>query len=448
MQTVHAEASRASKSKNLGGFVKHVFTLALFPLFLGVIPSEAQDNRHKFVGTGSCSSSNCHGGVQPRKSSDVLQNEYGTWIRHDKHSKAYTALLTEDANRMTMLLGMKPAAEEPLCLKCHATYVEDAERKGDKYQLEDGVSCESCHGAAEGWLESHAQTGTTHSDNLEKGLADTVSLEPRAKLCLSCHYGDEEKSVTHDLYGVGHPRLRFELDTFGILQPKHWVIDEDYIERKGPYMPLKAWLIGQVAQAKQALAALASPSRSKRGSLPELSLFDCYSCHHSLTEEQWKHRTYGGAPGQLKLNLPSLVIIKEAISTLDAATSKELGELVAALHAGFKEGEISDEVDELSELLDDTVAPIARSITGDDETCLSVLRSLSAFAAKAEWPTYEVAEQIGMGIQATMASSQSLSKRFENELRELFEALATPKAFTTERFMISARKLHKAVNNS
>jgi hypothetical protein len=347
---------------------------------------------------------------------------------------------------MTALLGMKPPSEEPLCLKCHATYVADPAQRGEKYQIEDGVSCESCHGAAEGWLESHAELGTKHSDNLAHGLTDTVSLESRAKLCLSCHYGDEEKSVTHNLYGVGHPRLRFELDTFGILQPKHWVVDNDYIERKGPYVPVKAWLMGHVVQAKEAIALLESSSRTKNGGLPELSLFDCYSCHHNLTEEQWKQRTYGGAPGQLRLNLPSLIIIKEAISSLDSSTSSELGELITALHASFKNDGAADHLDEISEILDDKVAPIARSITGDEENCLAVLHSLTAFAAKTEWPTYEVAEQIGMGIQATMASSPTLSKKFEVELKELFETLATPKAFTTERFMNSARKLNSVVS--
>jgi len=32
--------------------------------------------------------------------------------------------------------------------------------------------------------------------------------------------------------GAGHSRLAFELDTFTILQPAHFRVDEDYIERK------------------------------------------------------------------------------------------------------------------------------------------------------------------------------------------------------------------------
>ena len=49
----------------------------------------------------------------------------------------------------------------------------------------------------------------------------------RAGLCLSCHFGNQEKFVTHRMMGAGHPRMSFELDTFTQLQPAHFVVDED-----------------------------------------------------------------------------------------------------------------------------------------------------------------------------------------------------------------------------
>ena len=44
----------------------------------------------KYVGPGSCSAVACHGGIQPRGTTKVLQNEYSTWITADKHAHAYT----------------------------------------------------------------------------------------------------------------------------------------------------------------------------------------------------------------------------------------------------------------------------------------------------------------------------------------------------------------------
>lgn len=250
----------------------------------------------QYVGPGSCSASNCHGSNKPLKSSNVLQNEYTTWSKHDLHSRAYLNLLNKDSKKIASNLGIADASKEPLCLKCHSTYVVESEH-GERFKLEDGVSCESCHGAASDWLKSHTTAGTTHADNLRNGMRDLVDLGGRATLCLSCHYGTDDKTVNHRLYGAGHPRLSFELDTFGVLQPKHWVVDSDYEKRKGPYVPLQAWLTGQLYHAQATLSALASPTRSQNGLYPELSLFDCFSCHHSLTEDQWKKRSYGGRPG-------------------------------------------------------------------------------------------------------------------------------------------------------
>src|SRR6266849_2533753 len=46
----------------------------------------------KYVGPGSCSATACHGSVQPRHETKVLQNEYSTWVLQDKHAKAQQVL--------------------------------------------------------------------------------------------------------------------------------------------------------------------------------------------------------------------------------------------------------------------------------------------------------------------------------------------------------------------
>src|SRR5580658_2386873 len=40
----------------------------------------------KYLGAGSCAASACHGGIQPRDTTKVLQNEYSIWIAQDRHS--------------------------------------------------------------------------------------------------------------------------------------------------------------------------------------------------------------------------------------------------------------------------------------------------------------------------------------------------------------------------
>ena len=48
-----------------------------------------QYSHDKTLGVGTCASSMCHGAVETWKDSNVLQNEYVTWSRSDKHARAY-----------------------------------------------------------------------------------------------------------------------------------------------------------------------------------------------------------------------------------------------------------------------------------------------------------------------------------------------------------------------
>ncbi len=406
----------------------------------------AQSNHAKYVGTGSCSSSNCHGGVHPVKGLNILGNEYYTWSKHDKHSQAYTNLQKSDAKRMTSLMGLGEPTEEPLCLKCHSTYVPDATMRGEKFDLEDGVSCESCHGAAERWLESHAILGATHQQNLDKGLADTVSLSKRATLCVSCHFGDSDKAVTHDLYGAGHPRLTFELDTYGALQPKHWLVDQDYTSRKASYIPLAAWFTGQTRLAEGVLARLSSPEQSKNGLFPELSLFDCYSCHHNLSEEQWKHRTYSGSPGRLHLNIVPLLMLQASLGGINTKISEEMAPLVTTLHKDYQQTGTTEAIAQLRALTSERISPLSSALQVTPDLCQSVFRSLATFGSKIESPKFEVAEQIAMGLQATLASSPQLAKKHGAAIQKIFATLTSSKAFDPARFTKAIAELANAIH--
>ena len=423
--------------------IKHLYTTALI-LCLGAMPAQATP---KLLGPGSCSSSNCHGNVKPLKSSNVLQNEYITWSRHDRHARAYQTLQGADSKRIAINLGIGDPAKEPLCLGCHAVHTTPPQPMGDKFRLEDGVSCEACHGAAEEYLKSHAITGASHSENVANGLTDLSNMGTRATLCLSCHFGTEEKTVNHNLYGAGHPRLTFELDTFGVLQPKHWVVDTDYERRKGPYVPARTWLLGQVHHAQAALRALESPTRSRNGSLPELALFDCYSCHHSLGEKQWRKRTYGGRPGQLKLNLPSLITLQVTTGALDPALGNRLAQEIRSLHDSAMKGSVQTSIDSLQSMIVSEVDPLLGGIPIDPSTTTRILTGLANYAANNPGPTFEVAEQLGMGMQAMIASSPELAKRYDARLKDLFATLTNPDSFKPDAFTRQAMTFYRLLSS-
>ena len=73
------------------------------------------------VGSVNCANSLCHGSITPWSESNVLQNEYTTWERLDKHTQTYQVLLNKQSKLIAKNLGLeKPAHESKVCLDCHA----------------------------------------------------------------------------------------------------------------------------------------------------------------------------------------------------------------------------------------------------------------------------------------------------------------------------------------
>ena len=150
-------------------------------------------------------------------------------------------LLGAPAQAIARKLGMTEAPQSAgQCLDCHAHNVPAA-RRGPKFVLADGVACETCHGPAQRWITSHVEPNATHAQNLANGMYATADDVQRARLCLSCHFGIADKFVDHRLIAAGHPRLSFELDTFSQIEPAHFRIDADWMERKGRWESTRSW---------------------------------------------------------------------------------------------------------------------------------------------------------------------------------------------------------------
>jgi nitrate reductase cytochrome c-type subunit len=396
----------------------------------------------KFMGAGSCASSNCHGSAVPRNVSNVLQNEYTTWSKKDAHSKAWRVLTSEDSKKIGHNLGIADPSKEKLCLNCHAPVVPE-NLKGPKYTEEDGVSCENCHGASEGWLKSHTAKSATHADNLSKGLRDFSSLEDRANFCLDCHQGNDAQYVDHRMIGAGHPRLSFELDTYSMIEPKHWQYDEDYISRKGVYSPIKAWLSGQIQIARGALALMISDTRSKNGIWPELSMFNCYACHHSLDQKQWRSREYKNGPGELRLNLSSLLVVKDAMSILSETTSLKITQGIEKLHDSYKAGSAQSLISEIDSLLAKEATAAANSYQYSPQSMKALLKSVAKFAATTPHLQYEEAEQLAMGISAILSSNSDEEKRLQKGIDTLYNSLKNSADFVAEDFTAAAQNFEK-----
>ena len=124
------------------------------PAFSQPASAQAPATAPTHLGVASCAGNNCHGAVEPFKTSRVAQNEYLIWSQKDKHARAFKALTEERGRRIAQNLGLPDAEHADICLDCHADNAPQGQR-GAGFQLADGVGCEACHGAASSWLGTH-----------------------------------------------------------------------------------------------------------------------------------------------------------------------------------------------------------------------------------------------------------------------------------------------------
>lgn len=415
------------------------------------LPQYGQDAH---LGVLSCAGSTCHGAVEPWKNSTVLQNEYVTWQRQDKHAKAYNVLLDERSKRIARNLGLsQPAHQADVCLDCHA---DNAAVRSKTFQLTDGVGCEACHGGAPRWLGIHVSGQASHQDNIAAGMFPTEDPIARAELCLSCHFGDQKKFVTHRIMGAGHPRMSFELDTFTAVQPAHYRVDDDYRKRKKVTSPVQTWAIGQAMAMSKLMEAMADPKRGRDGIFPEFVLFDCHACHHPMSNLRWQARASTGlGPGIPRVSDSNLIMLRVITTHIEPETGKLLRERSLALHRASTEG--SDAMvaaaKSLKEIADKLVGVFARHNFGKTEI-QALMNGLITEGLAGEFVDYAAAEQTTMAMSSLISAMQQTGmineaqvKAMNTALEKLYAAVAkdeeyTPVSFTTalQEFQAAAPK--------
>ena len=404
------------------------------------------------MGVATCAGSTCHGAIEPLKGVGVLQNEFITWQRKDKHAKAYSILLNERSRRIARNLGLEAAHTAPLCLDCHADNVPN-ERRHRTFQITDGVTCEACHGGAGRWIGTHISAAATHKVNVENGLYPSANPMSRAKLCLSCHFGDETRFVTHRIMGAGHPRMSFELDTFTAIQPAHFVVDKDYRDRKGAWNGVQVWAIGQAMSLDLLLDAFVDPKRGRDGIFPELVLFDCYSCHRSMSNPRWEPKeSIGLGPGIPRISDSNMLMLRVIAKQLDSALAGEFAQGIVALHKstrGGSYGEMLDAAKSLKKVLSRLMDKFSAHSFGKADV-KALLAGVVADGLAGEYRDYPGAEQATMALSAivdtmrnTGAINDSQFKALNAALQKVYTAVEKDEEYQSAAF-VSALKTFKA----
>jgi hypothetical protein len=401
----------------------------------------------RHLGVASCASTTCHGSAKARTATPVAQNEYVNWQHFDPHAGAYAALDGPRGRQIARRLGLGAAIAAPECLACHSESAQ-ARSHGPLFQADDGIGCESCHGASERWIASHYDTPhVKHSDNLSAGMRALNEPVVRAQVCLDCHVGSADRLATHRMMAAGHPRLVFELDTYTEIWRtsggrEHYVPNATYLARKSLPPPADVWIGGLIAQARRELSLLTAPNARGSALLPEFALFNCYSCHRGMGLAQWAERRSApsGDVGELHFDDAAIRLVAAVVEIRAPADAAVLRQQLHELQ--LAPGRDWEAVRAAASALDATLGRMAGAPPG-----LSAVESrqlaerIAAAAGRGEYPDYAGAEQVAMGIVVLLAHSGQPTQ--SPAIEELFASLANDDRFDLQRFRKLARRFSR-----
>lgn len=261
--------------KNTDLMSRAIIYMTVLIAFLFTPPSQAQPvpEGDRYLGEQSCR--HCHGGSDWSR-----MEQYPIWSEKDPHARAFRSLSSPLSQEIARWMGLPEGKPEEWakCLRCH-TGETDPALHGKHYRIEEGVSCESCHGRSEQWFFPHLLAEATHTTNVALGMTDLKDLQTRAQVCLKCH-----SELDHEIVAAGHPDLSFELLHYSFWQPPHW----NYREAS----PLAFWAVGQAVAFTKALEDLSTadvdPTTGKNIHVEAFDKASCYACHHKLVQDRWR----------------------------------------------------------------------------------------------------------------------------------------------------------------
>ena len=172
------------------------FTLGIgFALVAGAVAANAGD--FKYVGAGKCKT--CH-------KKEMIGNQYGAWQK-GPHAKAFETLKGDAAQKIAAEKGISgPANEAAECLKCHVTaYGKDPSAfAAGPLKPQEGVSCESCHGAGSAYRKKKVMAD--HAASVAAGMSEPGK---NAEVCTACHNAESPTAKPFDhaarVKEIAHP---------------------------------------------------------------------------------------------------------------------------------------------------------------------------------------------------------------------------------------------------
>ncbi len=347
--------------------------------------------------------------------------------------------------------------ESPKCLGCHALFVPENLR-ATTFKLDDGVSCENCHGPAAGWLGYHTTKDWQYETAVNKlGMYDTRDLVKRTEQCLTCHVGTADKQVDHEMIAAGHPDLTFELDSFSAAMPRHWKTNR---ESNTPWFGVQEWAVGQAVQLNKSLQRVGR--RALSSNWPEYAELDCFACHHSLTApgDSWRLTTsdyyHGRRAGVAPWNASRYVVFRYFAEVVDPKAAQQMEKQLDHLALLFAKGASSNEISSTAlgaALTADQFAQQIRTQRYDPDLTARIMLKIAGNGEAIADSGERAAEQATMAIDSLFIAYTAAAKLpNEAELRtainKLFAQLQNPSAYNAVQFRAQLLKVQGLLPHS
>ncbi len=228
--------------------------LVLIPLVVGLFVKDTAHSNEtaKAVGANACAE--CH------------TKETTVW-KNTRHHRTFREMpRSKKAREIGRNLGIKRIKADPLCLGCHFT----KQNKRGAIRATAGISCESCHGAAQNWIKLHsefsgkpnkkaetaAEAAQRWKQSVAHGMIRKDDMYGVAKNCYGCHVVPNEELVNVGGHPAGSP---FELVSWSQGQVRHnvWYNNGKQNALASTKRRRLMYLVGLTVELETALRAIA-----------------------------------------------------------------------------------------------------------------------------------------------------------------------------------------------
>ena len=142
----------------------------------------------------------------PEKCKKCHKAEYAVW-EGSAHGKSFRDIHKRDkADEIAEKVGGGHMRKNALCQRCHFTMID----KRGRERADAGPSCESCHGNATGWIETHSDEKRPKPERRQETVAMGMIWPDMkydiAENCFGCHGLSKLEGKDIDaLLDAGHP---------------------------------------------------------------------------------------------------------------------------------------------------------------------------------------------------------------------------------------------------